>query len=337
MFRSFFINRQWFLWAWVGSVLILAVTWYKVQLDVEINEWFGSFYDTIQRALSEPGSVTFPEYMKELSTFFWIAAIYVAIAVILDFFIKHFIFRWRTAMNDYYMAHWHVVRHIEGASQRVQEDTMRFARIMEGLGVSFMRSIMTLIAFLPLLWGLSSHITELPWIGPVSHSLVYVAILSAASGTVLLAAVGIKLPGLEFNNQKVEAAYRKELVYGEDSEDRAQPPAVQELFGHVRKNYFRLFFHYLYFDVAKWSYLQATVLVPYVALGPTIVSGAITLGVMQQIVRAFNRVESSFQYLVNAWTTIVELISVYKRLRAFEENIWEYERNGGTPQPMPAE
>ena len=37
-------------------------------------------------------------------------------------------------------------------------------------------------------------------------------------GTVLLMVVGIKLPGLQFNNQKVEAAYRKELVYGEDHE-----------------------------------------------------------------------------------------------------------------------
>jgi len=51
------------------------------------------------------------------------------------------------------------------------------------------------------------------------------------------------------------------------------------------------------------------------------VTGVITLGVMQQIVRAFGRVESSFQYLVNSWTTIVELISVYKRLRAFERRI----------------
>ena len=325
MFRSFFKSRQWFLWAYIGSILILGVTWYKVQLDVQINEWFGSFYDIVQKALSEPGSITFPEYMKEMMTFFRIAGIYIVIAVVLDFFIKHFIFRWRTAMNDYYMQHWHLVRHIEGASQRVQEDTMRFARIMEGLGVSFMRSIMTLIAFLPLLWGLSENVTELPWIGEVSHSLVYVAILSAASGTVLLAVVGIKLPGLEFENQKVEAAYRKELVYGEDNEERATPPTVSQLFSNVRKNYFRLYFHYLYFDVARWSYLQATVLVPYIALGPTIVGGAITLGVMQQIVRAFSRVENSFQYLVNAWTTIVELISVYKRLRAFEAHIWDHE------------
>ena len=39
---------------------------------------------------------------------------------------------------------------------------------------------------------------------------------------------------------------------------------------------------------------------------------------MQQIIRAFGRVEGSFQYLVKSWTTIVSLISIYKRLRAFE-------------------
>ena len=62
-------------------------------------------------------------------------------------------------------------------------------------------------------------------------------------------------------------------------------------------------------------------LVPYIALAPTLVAGAVTLGVMQQIVRAFGRVESSFQYLVNSWTTIIELMSVFKRLRAFELQI----------------
>ena len=39
---------------------------------------------------------------------------------------------------------------------------------------------------------------------------------------------------------------------------------------------------------------------------------------LQQIIRAFGRVEGSFQYLVKSWTTIVSLISIYKRLRAFE-------------------
>jgi peptide/bleomycin uptake transporter len=335
MFRSFFLSRRWLPWSLAGTIAILLATWYRVQLDVEINEWFGSFYDLVQKALGTPGSITLPEFWGQLMTFGRIAMLYVLIAVLADFFTKHYIFRWRTAMNDWYMAHWDKVRTIEGAAQRVQEDTMRFARIMEGLGTEFVRSLMTLAAFLPILWGLSARVTELPWIGEVPHSLVWVAIGFALAGTVLLAVVGIKLPGLEFQNQRVEAAYRKELVYGEDHPERAAPEDVRNLFGHVRKNYFRLFFHYLYFDVAKWSYIQFGVLVPYIALGPTMVTGAITLGVMQQIVRAFDRVERSFQFLVLSWTTIVELISVYKRLRAFEQQIRSVELPPGA-QPSPA-
>ena len=323
MFKSFFLDRRWFLWSILGSAVILCVTWYKVQIDVEVNEWFGSFYDLIQKALAEPNVVTFDEFLAGCIEFFNIVSMYIIIAVILDFFVRHYVFRWRTAMNNYYMKHWDKISHIEGASQRVQEDTMRFARIVESLGVSFMRSLMTLVAFLPILWTLSENITELPWIGSVDRSLVYLAIISALFGTVLLAIVGIRLPGLEFKNQKVEAAYRKELVFGEDNAMRAKPQTVKELFFNVRKNYFNLYRHYLYFDIAKWSYIQYTVIVPYIALGPAIVSGALTLGVMQQILRAFGKVEESFQFLVHSWSTIVELMSIYKRLRAFEVQIDE--------------
>ena len=326
MFRSFFFSRRWLPWSLLGTLLILAATWYRVNLDVQINEWFGTFYDIVQKMLGKPGSITLPEFWGQLMTFGRIAMVYVTIAVLLDFFIKHYIFRWRTAMNSYYMAHWERLRKIEGAAQRVQEDTMRFARLMESLGVDFMNSVMTLIAFLPILWTLSMKVTELPWIGTVSHSLVWVAIGFALAGTVLMAVVGIRLPGLEFQNQRVEAAYRKELVYAEDDAARAAPAVTDSLFANVRLNYFRLFFNYLYFDVVKWSYLQFGVLVPYIALGPTLVTGLITLGLMQQIVRAFGRVEQSFQYLVLSWTTVVELISVYKRLRAFELQIREQRR-----------
>jgi peptide/bleomycin uptake transporter len=323
MFRAFFGSRRWWVWAWLGSALILLGTWYKVQLSVQINDWFGAFYDSVQKALSQPGSITEASYLGLLLSFFQIAGIFVLVAVLQEFFSKHFVFRWRTAMNDFYIAHWARLRQIEGASQRVQEDTMRFARLMETLGLGLMDSLLTLLAFLPILWTLSEKVTALPWIGPVPHSLVYVALLFAIFGTVLLAGVGSKLPGLEYANQRVEAAYRKELVIGEDDPTRAAPPSLQDLFRAVRTNHFRMYFHYMYFDAAKWSYLQAGVLVPYIALAPSIVAGAFTLGVMEQIARAFSQVQESFQYLVRSWSSIVELVSVFKRLRAFEQTLQE--------------
>jgi peptide/bleomycin uptake transporter len=313
--------HRWYRWSVVVSLIILFVVWFQVQLDVLINDWFGTFYDMIQRALATPNSVTIESYFAQLTTFLGIAMVYITVAVLNSFLVSHYIFRWRTAMNDYYVSHWERLRHIEGASQRIQEDTMRFASIMQGLGVALIDSLMTLIAFLPILWGLSRFVKEIPIFGEVPQALVIVALLWAIFGTGLLALAGVRLPGLEFRNQRVEAAYRKELVLGEDHAERAQPPTLGNLFRDVRRNYFRLYFNYLYFNVARYGYLQASVLVAYVALAPTIVVAGFTLGVMQQILRAFDRVQSSFQFLVNSWTTIVELISIYKRLKAFEATL----------------
>jgi peptide/bleomycin uptake transporter len=221
-------------------------------------------------------------------------------------------------MNDYYLDHWLRLRTIEGASQRIQEDTMRFSTTVEDLGVSLINSVMTLIAFLPVLMALSVKVTELPLAGRVPHALVLVAIFWSLFGTLFLGLIGFRLPGLEFRNQRVEAAFRKELVYGEDDAGRARPPTMRELFANVRKNYFRLYFNFLYFNVGRMLYLQVDNIFPYLVLGPTIVAGVITLGLLQQILNAFEQVRSSFQYLVNSWTTIVELLSIYKRLRSFE-------------------
>ena len=313
--------HRWAVWSILGTSLIIFVVYFLVQVSVAVNAWYGPFYDLIQAALAKTAPVTLQQFYGHLLSFAGIAGVAVAVRALNRFFVSHYIFRWRTAMNDYYMSHWSRLRKIEGASQRVQEDTMRFSTTMEGLGVELLDAVMTLIAFLPVLVALSANVSEVPILGAIPYPLVIVAIIWSVFGTGLLALIGIRLPGLEFRNQRVEAAYRKELVYGEDYADRASPPTAAELFTSVRQNYFRLYFNYLYFNIGRYLYLQTDNVFPYVVLGPTIVLGKITLGTMNQILNAFGQVRSSFQYLVNSWTTIVELLSIYKRLRAFEATL----------------
>jgi peptide/bleomycin uptake transporter len=329
--------HPWQWWSIVGASLILFSTYFSVQVSVALNNWRRPFFDLIQGAFgttAEDGvAVIAPDRSAEELTsksegmldliiiFAEIALIAIVVAVLTRFVVSHFVFRWRTAMNSYYTEQWARVRKIEGASQRVQEDTMRFAEIMENLGVGIVDAVMTLFAFLPLLWVLSSYVSELPIVGVIPYPLFTAALLWAIFGTTFLATVGIKLPGLFFKNQRVEAAFRKELVYGEDDDSRATPPALKELFANVRKNYFRIYFHYMYFNIARYLYLQVDNIFLIIILVPTIAAGAITLGLWQQIATAFGQVSSSFQYLVNSWNTIVELLSVYKRLSSFETAI----------------
>lgn len=321
-------DNPWIGWSVWGSLLIIAVTYFGVQITVVLNNWRRPFGDTLMESLSGKGTATTWDFYSLQITFAQIAFLSMFVSILTDFFTSHYIFRWRTAMNNFYMSKWEKLRHIEGASQRVQEDTMRFSQTLEGLGINLINAVMTLVVFLPILFGLSSYVSELPIIGEIPHALFWLAIFWSVFGTLLLAIAGIKLPGLHFRNQRVEAAYRKELVYGEDHAERAQPPTVRELYANVRKNYFRMYWHYLYFNVARYFYLQADAIFLTTMLIPTIVAGKITFGIYQQVATAFGQVSNSFQYLVNSWTTIIELLSIHKRLKAFEAAIDD--------EPLPA-
>ena len=317
----FFYDREWLLWSWLGTATIIGAVAYSVSLDVQINEWFGSFYNLLQQALAEPNSVTLDEFLASTWEFAAIAAVFVVNAVVmLGFLVNHWTFRWRQSMASYYLSWWPQARKIEGASQRLQEDTLKFARGVENLGVGFLEAVLQFIAFSVILWGQSKLITMLPWIGEVEHALVWVVVITAAGGTAILGYIGRKLPGIEYDVQKREAAYRKELVLGEDDEGRAKVEIVEPLFFDVRQIHFKAYMHYFYFNVAKWSYLQFMVIVPYLAMAPTIVAGAVTLGFVSQTGRAFNKVAESLQFILRSWLSIVELVSVYKRLREFEAN-----------------
>jgi peptide/bleomycin uptake transporter len=320
MFK-FFTEKKWQLWAWLGSFIILSSLWVQVKIDVKINEWFGLFYDMIQKALASPNAITIEEYWASLASFITLAGMYVALYVAISFFTAHFLFRWRTAMVEWYHSVYDKARKIEGASQRVQEDTIKFTRIMESLGTSFIESVMVLIQFVPILLGLSIGI-PIFFFGEWQYGLVTGALLWTLGGTAFLIGLGwiLRLVGVEYDLQKKEAAYRKILVVAED-DNNVRPKTINELFDDVRSIHFLSYLRYLYFNVGRMAYLQANVLSAYVFLAPAIVAGVVTLGVMQQIIRAFGRVEGSMQYLLKAWPTIIELASVYKRLREFEDLI----------------
>ena len=196
---------------------------------------------------------------------------------------------------------------------------------MEQLGTSLIEAIMVLVQFIPILFGLSMGI-PIFFFGDWQYGLLTGALVWSIGGTLFLIGLGwlLRLVGIEYDLQKKEAAYRKILVIAEDDET-VRPKTIGELFEGVRGIHYLSYLRYLYFNIGRIAYLQANVLSAYVLLAPAIVAGVVTLGVMQQIIRAFGRVEGSMQYLLKAWPTIIELLSVYKRLREFERRIHEAE------------
>ncbi|ELZ6533113.1 putative transporter, partial [Campylobacter coli] len=291
------------------------------------------------RAMIEKPNYSANDFYALILVFLAIAIPYVLIATINIYFASVYAFKWREAMTFSYLKFWkNKDDNIEGSSQRIQEDTYNFSKIVESLGLSFIKALMTLVAFIPILWSLSDVVSKALFANLSENSsfyflknidglLVYIALLISLGGLVVSWFVGIKLPGLEYNNQKAEAAFRKELVYAEDNrKEYAKNETMIELFTGLKFNYKRLFLHYGYFNIWLILFEQMIVIVPFLIMAPGLFAGAIGLGIVMQINNAFDQVRSSFSVFITNWTTITQLRSIHKRLKEFEKNI-EYAKN----------
>lgn len=335
MMGAYFTSRRWMAWAWGGGCALLYLIYAQVQFSVIINDWYKEFYDLFQ----EPKKHTVDEFWVSLRMFLWITVPWVVVWSITKYLTSIYTLRWREAITMDYLPEWSgVTGEIEGASQRIQEDTQKFADILESLGLSFMRTLMTLIVFLPVLWTLSTNIDSPSFIpgtptirmvdgkevviNHIPGVLVWLAIATSVGGTLLSFLVGIKLPNLEYNNQKVEASFRKQLVLAEDDKQTyAVLPTLFELFTGIRYNYQRLYLHYSYFNLWIATYGQVMSVLPDIFAGPGIFTGTITLGVMMQVTNAFGKVHYGFSFFAENWTTVTKFLSVLKRLKEFEGNL----------------
>lgn len=305
-----------------------------------LNKFSLYFYQSLlehffnARSISGENAYSIGIFYAMIWVFLCIALPYVLIATINVYFASIYALKWREAMTFEYLAFWKAKDdNIEGSSQRIQEDIYNFSKIVESLGLAFIRALMILFAFIPILWALSGVIAaplfegidENSIFAPLKHIdglLVYVALFISLGGLFISWFVGIKLPGLEYNNQKAEAAFRKELVFAEDNRrDYATRETMIELFTGLKFNYKRLFLHYGYFNIWLILFEQIIVIVPFLIVAPSLFAGAIGLGVVMQMNNAFDQVRSSFSVFITNWTKITELRSIHKRLREFEENI----------------
>ncbi|MBT4804084.1 MAG: putative transporter [Legionellales bacterium] len=340
MIRSFYRSREWAGWAYGGGLALIVSLWLQVQVSVAINSWYGRFYDLLQNAKDysdkpqEAITLLYEQLVSLqyiLSGFKGIPSLtvivfpYIVLAVFTGWFTRIYGLRWREAITFNYIPQWQVVdQEIEGASQRIQEDCNRWARLIESLGLQVVRAIMTLIAFIPILWGFSDKV-DIPIIRDFAGSLVWVTLIFSLGGLVVSWFVGWKLPGLEYNNQRVEAAFRKDLVLGEDDKaNYAQSETLAELFLGIKFNYQRLYLHYGYFDCWLNFYDQFMGIIPFLIMGQGLFTGAITLGVLMQALNAFGEVHRGFALFLHNWTTITELRSIWKRLHEFEANLIKY-------------
>jgi len=323
MINAFFRTRKWAPWAWGGGLCLIFLVCIQVKLTLLLTDWRQEFGDLI----GQPSLHTVDEYWESLIHCMYLVMPLVVVTAIVSYFGRVYAFWWREAIMFYFITRWRgATEKLEGESQRIQDDTKKFADIVASLGKEVISAVITTVAFTPLLWSLSSKV-DIELLNMIPGSLFWIALVTGLGGTGVSWVVGIRLPKLQYNNEAVEAAFRKECVLAEDNKEIfGSLLTLTYLFTGIRFNYHRLFLHNGYVDLWLNSYTQIMAFGADVAMGPSLFTGAITLGTLTMVGSAFSEVNSSFSVFNNNWTDITELRAIRLRLCEFETHLNRYQK-----------
>lgn len=359
MFQAFFCSssKKTVAFAWLGLVLLIVHGLVDTWLAIQFTDWYREFYDTCQRARpvrlyestsgvdgssGDPSFSELEDVLDELWRFLKLAVPAALLHPVHKWIRSHVAFAWRMVLIENYVARWKSCSSsIEGASQRVQEDTARFASTIESAFTMVLTALLSFVAFAPRLLHLGA---EIPPPGYrrghfTAWWLMIVAILLAGFGFAVTAFVAQKLVYLEVQNQKVEADLRKKLVYMEDDAHTLETtiptttrwvtlagfnktPMQLSMF-LLRKNYYALFNHFMTFNLWVGVYDQIIAVVPYILVAPRLfdTNTPATLGAMIELARVFDKVFSALSVPMNNWATVNEFRSTVIRLKEFENSL----------------
>ncbi len=158
MVKAFFLSKQWRWWAYGGGLLLFLLLLAQVNISVRLNDVYGQYGDLLQIA-KERGEEGLVDFWALTLQWGYLGLISVSLYVVVNLCARFYAFAWREAITRNYIPRLtDTPKRIEGESQRVQEDTKEFAEIVESLGLQAVKSVMTLMAFLPILWHLSNAV-----------------------------------------------------------------------------------------------------------------------------------------------------------------------------------
>lgn len=306
--------------------LALAIVW----MEVQFNFWNREFYNTFENRDQA-------EFFRQLGMFTLLAVTWIIMVVYRAWFLQMLQIEWRTWLTDHFVADWLkdqsfyrmqlLDQGTDNPDQRIAEDLRFFVDYTSSLFLGLLSAVVTLVSFVVILWGLSGPLEI--WGITVHGYLVWVAIAYAAVGTILAHYIGRKLIGLEFGKQRVEADFRFSLVrLRENSEGVALYGGEQDelrtlrgRFGAVVGNWWALMRKRKQLNWYSSFYAQLAIIFPYVVVSPRFFAGTIPLGQIFQTASAFNQVQGSLSWFINAYADFAAWKATVDRLIGFRESI----------------
>lgn len=310
--------------------LVIGLSLGLVFMNVQFNSWYNEFYDTLQK-LDQAG------FKTAIIKFTWLALIYIVIAVYALYFQQMLEVKWRRWLTEHYIARWLAGQGYyrlqltdqgtDNPDQRIAEDVAQFVSSTLSISLGLLRSVVTLVSFIGILWTLSGPIT-LAGI-TIPGYMVWVAIVYALIGTVFTILIGRKLVGLNFQQQRFEADFRFGLVrIRENAESVAlyrgesvEGERLSARLTHVVANFWALMRMQkrLGWFTSFWS--QLAIIFPILVAAPRFFAKEISLGGLMQINSAFGQVYGALDFIIGSFASLANWKAVIDRLSTFREGL----------------
>ena len=327
---------------WAGRGLLAAVIAIELALvgnAVLINLWRARFYNALQ-------DKDLDSFIREMLVFCALATVLVALQVYQLYLNQWLQIRWRSWMTNKYLAEWmHDANHYrmqlqgdaaDNPDQRMSDDVKLFVSQTLALGVGLLSSIVSLASFVVILWGLSAA-APLVLYGidfSIPGYLVLAALIYAIFGTALTQWIGSPLVNLDFNQQRLEADFRFNLVRVRENSEQiallkgepAERERLSERFSRVIGNWYGIMSRTKRLTAFTQSYAQAAVIIPFALVSPAYFANKIPLGALTQTAEAFGQVQDALSFFVTAYRTMAEWRAVVARLDGFESSIKSAEK-----------
>jgi putative ATP-binding cassette transporter len=322
-------------WSARGLLLaVIALDLGKVYISVRINAWNHAFYNALQAFNSG-------ELFRQLGTFCVLVAFAIAMSVYALYLNQMLQIRWRRWLTRRYLGAWladHAYYQLQlrdttdNPDQRIAEDLNQFTAYVLSLSLGLLTSVVSLVSFLVILWGLSGP-AEIPlgkW-GTVHIPayLVWTALFYSGVGTWLTVKIGRPLVPLNIDRQRFEADFRFSLVrFRENAESVAlyggepvELRAFNERFRSVFENFRQIMKRQRLLTCFTLGYTQAALIFPLVVVSPRYFAKQIGWGGLMQVVNAFSFVQNSLSFIINAYADIAGWQAVTQRLSGFEQQL----------------
>jgi putative ATP-binding cassette transporter len=328
---------------WKARGLLLAIVALNlglVYMAVLFNDWNRLFYDALQNKQE-------PVFWTQLGRFTYLAFAFIIIAVYKFYLTQLLEMRWRGWMTTHYLQRWLAgqafyklelarftsrpnadTSNPDNPDQRIQEDINLFTTYTVSLSMGLLNSVVTLLSFIGILWGLSGEFAFTVG-GTAVHIpgfMVWMAVLYCAVGSVLTHYIGRPQIKLNFDQQRVEADFRHHMVrvreYSEsialDRGEQVERVQLDTRLDRVLGNYLRLIKAQKNLIWFTSFFGQAAVVFPFVVAAPRFFSGAIQLGELMQISSAFGQVQGSLSWFVDSYSSLASWRATTDRLTSFE-------------------